>query len=486
MKAHKNSLSLILMVSSISLLVALQVFWLRKEYQSAGDNFKKETNLIFRNTLFGIMDSLFMTRVEYTHGNDSIAKEFLLHKPRGRHFRRVSGGKESDSIISFFDLKEKKARIEIFGSSEMEGDSIKNIINPIIKSFDGKTGPKSSFIIRMAPDTLDVDTIALKFEGQLLDVGRMVSFDIIKDEHDGKMPYMDSSAFTTDFVRISPETRYAASFRNIPPLLLKEIVPQMLFSAFLTVLTTLAFVVLYRNMLLQQRLMDQKNEFISNVSHELKTPVATVSVALEALKNFNALEDPKLTKEYLDIAQSELNRLSTMTDKILKTAIYDSKGIEFESENVNLQNLIKQVASSMRMVWEKQKVEVSFRFVGSDFKLLGSSIHLGNVIYNLLDNAVKYSPPPAHILVSLQEEAHQYILKVQDQGIGISKEYQRKVFEKFFRVPHGDTHNIKGYGLGLSYVANVIKAHHGKITIESEKSQGSTFIIILPKGHVKS
>jgi signal transduction histidine kinase len=224
-----------------------------------------------------------------------------------------------------------------------------------------------------------------------------------------------------------------------------------------------------------------KIDFISNITHELKTPVTTVSVALEALRDFKGLENPQTTKEYLDIAQGELNRLTLLTDKILKTAIFENKGIGFEPEPVDMLKTVDQILHSMKLVFEKQKAKVRFERQGDAFTIVGGSVHLTNVIYNLLDNALKYSGGEPNITITLQEDQQQVTLRVSDKGIGIPGEYSKKIFEKFFRVPTGDVHNVKGYGLGLSYVQAVIRSHNGSIDVASKPGEGSTFTISLPK-----
>jgi signal transduction histidine kinase len=166
---------------------------------------------------------------------------------------------------------------------------------------------------------------------------------------------------------------------------------------------------------------------------------------------------------------------------VLRTAILEDKGVEFKADPVELDKIIEQVLSSMKLLFEKQEANVSFEKTGSDFNMMGSNIHLTSVIYNLLDNALKYSPLKPEIKISLKEEANSLLLAVKDNGMGIPAEYQKKVFEKFFRVPTGDVHNIKGYGLGLSYVESVVKSHKGTIKVESEPGHGSNFVITLPK-----
>jgi signal transduction histidine kinase len=205
---------------------------------------------------------------------------------------------------------------------------------------------------------------------------------------------------------------------------------------------------------------------------------------LEALKNFNALDNPARTAEYLEIAQHELRRLTLMTDKILKTSVFETRGVDLEFDDVEFDMITEQVISSLKLLLERRKMQLHYHKIGTDFNLHGAEEHLTNVLYNLVDNAVKYSADGSSINIRLQEQGSVITLTVEDNGLGIAKEYHGKIFEKFFRVPSGDLHNIKGYGLGLSYVAGVIRNHNGKISLESEPGSGSKFIVTLPKKHV--
>ena len=278
-----------------------------------------------------------------------------------------------------------------------------------------------------------------------------------------------------------PPYNYAVQINTIRPIILKEIAPQMFFSSVLTLLTLMSFIFMHRSIRSQQRLMMLKNDFISNITHELKTPIATVSVAIEALKNFKGIDNPKLTSEYLDIAQHELSRLSLLTDKVLTTSLFDEHGIKIEFEKIDLEKIISDVVNSLQLVFEKQKAIVAIDKKGNDFTLEGSDLHLTNVVHNLLDNALKYSPSNPVITISLMEEGAKILLIVKDKGLGIPAEFHKKIFEKFFRMPTGDVHNIKGHGLGLSYVESVVKSHRGSINLSSQPGMGSTFTITLPK-----
>ena len=273
---------------------------------------------------------------------------------------------------------------------------------------------------------------------------------------------------------------YRLNIHNKTAFIFKRIAIPILFSVFLVAFTALSFSLLYRNLLRQNRLSDIKNEFISNITHELKTPIATVSVAIEALRSFNANLDAQRTKEYLDISANELQRLSLLVDKVLKLSMFEKKEIELQYELLDMKSLVQEVTSSLRLQFEKYKAQVNISTDG-DTTLEGDRLHLVSVIFNLLDNAIKYSADSPRIHVKIIGKGDRVNLVIQDSGIGIPEEYKGKIFEKFFRVPTGNLHNAKGYGLGLSYVAHVINRHHGTINVESIPGDGSEFIISLPK-----
>jgi two-component system, OmpR family, phosphate regulon sensor histidine kinase PhoR len=275
-------------------------------------------------------------------------------------------------------------------------------------------------------------------------------------------------------------TTYRLDIHNKSAFVFKRIAIPILFSVFLVAFTALSFSLLYRNLLRQNRLADIKNEFMSNITHELKTPIATVSVAIEALRSFNANLDTQRTKEYLDISANELQRLSLLVDKVLKLSMFEKKEIDLQYELLDMKSLVDEVTSSLRLQFEKHHAHVEVITEG-DTTLEGDRLHLVSVIFNLLDNAIKYSPDAPRIYIKIIGNDNKVHLVIQDSGIGIPEEYKGKIFEKFFRVPTGNLHNAKGYGLGLSYVAHVINRHNGIINVESIPGDGSKFILSLPK-----
>jgi len=477
MKGRKKLLATALMISSLALLVVLQFLWIRGSYHEVAENFKRESNQIFRTTMFGLHDELVARSIE------TVDRDSLRVMMRGPALS-MDARSETDSVKRYVGVRRRTSQVEIILANPRSGDSVRQLIRPLMKRLSEGPPDAKSFIIRLSSDSIPGDSIRKAYASALADAGLLANFKIIQLDpfSNGEMRMLPPpGVFISEEVRLNPFNEYVAEFSDLQPFFLKKIAPQIFFCVVVTLLIVASFVVMYRNLRAQEKLMELKNDFISNITHELKTPVATVSVALEALKNFNVLENPARTEEYLSIAQNELGRLTLMTDKILKTTVFENQGMAYENEVADMDQLVQQVLSSMKLVFEKRKTQVTFERKGTDFRIRGGISHLTHVLYNLLDNALKYSQGENRIHVSLQSDDASLTLSVADNGIGIAPEYQKKIFEKFFRVPTGDVHNTKGYGLGLNYVASVVKSHGGTIDVESEPGIGSTFIVRIPK-----
>ncbi|MDP3393423.1 cell wall metabolism sensor histidine kinase WalK [Sediminibacterium sp.] len=274
---------------------------------------------------------------------------------------------------------------------------------------------------------------------------------------------------------------FQAKFNNPTPFLLLQILPQAFLSLLLIAFISIAFIFLYRNLLAQQKLAIFKNEFISNITHELKTPIATVNVAIEALRNFNALQNPDRTKEYLEISSAEIQRLSLLVDKVLKLSMFESDKIVLNKEWFNLKQLLEDILDSIKIQFDQKNALIEFNSSLREVFINADKLHISSVIYNLLDNALKYSGKNTVVKIHLTMLSDNFVeLRINDNGIGIAKQFQDKIFDKFFRVPTGDVHNIKGYGLGLSYVNHIIRQHNGSISVQSELGKGSEFVVQLP------
>ena len=231
----------------------------------------------------------------------------------------------------------------------------------------------------------------------------------------------------------------------------------------------------------QKALSDTKNDFINNMTHEFKTPLATVSLAVEALQDPDLLSQSKFRKRYLGIIKDENKRLVAQVENVLQAAALDKKDFKLKIEPVNIKELLEESSHHISLQLEQKNGSLTFINKLSNPIIEGDVFHLTHIFNNLLDNANKYSPEKPKITLEVKDEADFISLTVKDEGIGMSKESQRKIFDKFYRVPTGNVHDVKGFGLGLSYVKTMIEAHHGTISVQSDTGKGSTFTIKLPK-----
>ncbi|GAB3992880.1 hypothetical protein GCM10028807_26740 [Spirosoma daeguense] len=246
-------------------------------------------------------------------------------------------------------------------------------------------------------------------------------------------------------------------------------------SVFLLFLTTGSFLFMLSTILRQKKLSEVKNDFINNMTHELKTPIATVTAAVEAMQNFGALDDPKKAQMYLAISQNNLQRLSDLVEKVLNLAVEEKRELVLHPEPTNLNDVVADLVTSHEL---KATKPVTFRVtIPADTMVTVDRVHFGNALNNLIDNAINYSREAVTIQLAFLRSETGWQLSVADDGIGIAKSYQSAIFERFFRVPTGDLHPVKGFGLGLAYVRQVVERHSGSVSLRSEPGKGSEFLL---------
>lgn len=241
------------------------------------------------------------------------------------------------------------------------------------------------------------------------------------------------------------------------------------------------FVYAIRVIIRQKALSDIKNDFINNMTHEFKTPLATVSLAVEALQDPELSNHDKFRTRYLGIIKDENKRLVSQVEKVLQAAALDKNDFKLKIETIHLAELLESTVEHISLQVESKGGKIEFQNLLKNPEIEGDAFHLTHIFNNLLDNANKYSKESPNIKVIAKDDQDQVIVTIQDQGIGMSKEAVKKIFDKFYRVPTGNVHDVKGFGLGLSYVKTMLEAHKGGIYVQSEPGKGSTFTINLPK-----
>jgi len=270
------------------------------------------------------------------------------------------------------------------------------------------------------------------------------------------------------------------TFPNKKKYLISSILPMVILSIGFTGVIILVFAFALYQLLKQRQISQIKTDFINNMTHEFKTPIATINLALDAIRNPKIMSDGSKVRRYLRMIGEENKRMHAQVENVLRISRLEKKQLNIKKEKFELHDLIEDAIPHVELMIEDRGGIIKTKFEARTSTVLVNESHFTNVIVNILDNAIKYSPTAPEIEVSTETVRNFIVLKISDNGSGMSKSVQKKIFEKFYREHTGNVHNVKGHGLGLAYVKQIIDNHHGEIYVESEKGQGSTFIIKLP------
>jgi len=254
----------------------------------------------------------------------------------------------------------------------------------------------------------------------------------------------------------------------------------LLLSAFFVFIIILAFVSALYQLVRQKQISEIKTDFINNMTHEFKTPIATINLALDAIKNPKIIEDKEKVLRYVKMIRDENKRMHAQVENVLRISKLEKNQLDVSKEKVDVHDIIEEAITHVELLVDNKGGFIKVDLNAGLTEILGNEFHLNSVIVNMLDNAIKYSVDAPKINISTENINSNIIIKIKDQGIGMNKNVQKNIFKKFYREERGNIHNVKGHGLGLSYVKKIIEIHQGEIFVESEKGAGSTFSVILP------
>ena len=255
-------------------------------------------------------------------------------------------------------------------------------------------------------------------------------------------------------------------------------IPAVIFTFVLLLTFLFTIVVIFR----QKRLTEIKNDFINNMTHELKTPIASISLAAQMMNDPSVAKSEQMAKHLGGVISDESKRLRFLVEKVLQMSMFDKKSIVFKKKELDLNEMVENIAQSFTLRVEHTGGKIYTDIEAVDSAIFVDEVHFQNAITNLMDNAVKYRKPdePIDIYIKTWNEKDRLCFSIRDTGLGIKKENVKKIFEKFYRVHTGNVHDVKGFGLGLAYVKKIINLHEGEIKCESELGKGTTFTISLP------
>jgi two-component system phosphate regulon sensor histidine kinase PhoR len=269
---------------------------------------------------------------------------------------------------------------------------------------------------------------------------------------------------------------------NIKTLVLQKLKWRIATSVLFTIIILAAFFLTVRTMLRQKKLGEIKNDFINNMTHEFKTPIATISLAVDAMRNEKVISDREKLGYFSGIIKEENQRMNRQVETILKASQLERQEVDLNLKPVHVHEVIKDVVDNFALQLESKNGKVEMQLNAANDLIDADEVHFSNLVNNLVDNAVKYAKDnvPPLIKLTTQSNGKNFTIRIEDNGIGMNRETVKRIFERFYRAHTGNVHNVKGFGLGLSYVKTMVEAQHGDIKAESTLGKGSTFTVDLP------
>ncbi len=536
---NKSGIRYIIILMSISLvgLILIQFYWISNDLKLQERQFNENVNSSLRSAVktlekriaanmlvTQLLDSTKNKQAEILNDNeefkivqnekrtnihqDSLTtrssqyqKKILVKEYKNQRYKKEIKIEESEKQI-FFRNKDFKYPVERTHNKLSElpvknrllksfFDSIETALNKaeIIRGLvmDFSLGNKNSLDL-INPSALDsILRKALQNNGIIIDF----AFGVLNPKSDSIIFCSDTSLinqlkespyktalFSNDFFQNTDHLTLFFPTKN--NFLFKQMAFVLSLSVGLILLIILSFSYTLSNVLKQKKISEMKTDFINNMTHEFKTPVSTILLASEALKDPAIINDSSRLHRLAHIIFEENNRIGLQVERVLKIAAMEKEDFKLQLNEVNLHQLIKKVVESIYIQVENKQGHIVCKLNGSNESLQLDELHFSNVLYNLLDNAIKYSVDKPSITISTEDADNCVLLVVEDAGMGMSREQQKSIFEKFYRVPTGNLHNVKGFGLGLSYVKKIIDMLNGSIKVKSEIGKGSRFEILLP------
>ncbi|HLN21609.1 MAG TPA: HAMP domain-containing sensor histidine kinase [Bacteroidales bacterium] len=474
----KNRRILVLMLTSQILLTLFVLQWLRAQYRMEKDRLEVLLTGLYIDARDEIVDTILFK---------SFVTPALMGKDNGKdtvYIKDLSGNTQEPAPIKHFERKsEITVRLDHNTDStsddtsslgKLDNDILLRSVRLIVShsSDQGKNVP----LVKELNMLKDSAVFKQHFSDRLKDSG--LKFMLIwktEDEFNGKHKTKQTilldpvSQFALPGVSVSGYNRYLA----------EKLLPQLSFGFLLVLITGLAFILSYRSLREHSIMTAMRNEFISNMTHELKTPVSTISIALESLSKYNMKSEREKIIEYLSLASSETKRLEELINRVLDQSVMEDS---FKPQNMAFCDPALIIADAVGIMQRRLGNSGSVEFLNQlgEKSIKCDQLMLKGVILNLIDNSIKYCDKDPVIIVSLKADNKNIIIEVSDNGPGIPVEYQSKIFEKFFRIPSGNIHNVKGYGLGLSFAYQVVTLHNGTINV-SNCNPGCNFIIKIPE-----
>lgn len=506
---------IVLMSVSLIGIASIQRFWIKNAYQTKQEQFTinvRQALLSVANEIqlkevegyyevyssyvdsIAIPDNVTFTELAYITQNRATNETFIFTDGiLEQDFKLATGLFDADvDSIQFRKLTNKQTKTTISGGldgsqgRETKTESfsrLKDYERNQFETFIGEVTSKTPIYKRISAEEIErllskeLDKRALESDFEFAVYSNEIETKVRSKnfEKDPESTYM-VPLFTND-TRSNYELYVDLSDKR--KLLLNNILGMTLLSLGFTSVIVFAYWNAISQLYRQRQISQIKTDFINNMTHEFKTPIATINLILDSLKNPKAREKPEFLDRYLGMIRDENKRMHAQVENVLQISKLEKNELNLPKERVDLKEITEEAINHLILLAENEGGYIKTHFNASNHSVLANRSHMTNVIVNLLDNGIKYTDGAPKIDVYTENIKHNVMLTIKDQGVGMSKQVQKKIFEKFYREHTGDVHNVKGHGLGLAYVKSILDDHDARIHLESEKGKGSTFTIKL-------
>jgi two-component system phosphate regulon sensor histidine kinase PhoR len=440
----------ILITLSLSGIIYIQVNWILTMVEN-----KQE---LLRHKLVDVMNDV---------GQQLIEERAASTNAKALHLRPGLGWRPSDQFM--MTLMQPPAISQTFTTEDVNEKLVKDF------NYRGLKDTRFEFCI-----TADFGISARLSFGPPELRSKGFSKEAVDTMHNLSAVYPLQAASNTDLGSIVPDEVLVVVVPNFRNIVLNEMRWMIAGAIFFTLVIIAAFYVTVNALLRQKKLSEIKNDFINNMTHEFKTPLATISLAVDALRNEKVTGDRQKSEYFSAIIKEENKRMNKQVETILQASLLDRQEQQLNLHPIHAHSLIQDAMENFHLQLEGKGGRAEMQLNAKNDMLDADEVHFTNLISNLIDNAVKYSKDNLLIRITTHSTARSLVIRIEDNGIGMSKETQRRIFEKFYRAHTGNLHNVKGFGLGLSYVKTIVDAHHGKIKVESVIGKGTVFTLEFP------
>ncbi|WP_196849603.1 MULTISPECIES: sensor histidine kinase [unclassified Flavobacterium] len=523
---NKLFFRLLVLLMSLSLIgiILVQVYWFNTSFKNNDDQFKFHVKQVIGNVADKLQQKeAYSFYDKYNHYKDSTGKipqkndllEFYYVQKNPKTNKTIV---YSNSIISedykisstFFDKKfdsdrfknfNSKRVTEVYNNNNIDNSSVQQNLIPDVKieksgNLDVLDNAQFEIFFKDIASAMPIQERVskeilqklIKKELEEYGVNTRFEFGIYNNNLATKVKSKDfkydkNATYSIPiFSDNEGNSKYQllVTFPHKKKYLLSELVSITVLSIIFTLIILIAYSSALNQLIRQRHISEIKTDFINNMTHEFKTPIATINLALDAIKNPKIIDDKEKVLRYLQMIRDENKRMHAQVENVLRISKLEKKELDIAKESCNAEEIINEAIEHVNLILEDRQGTITTHYDATRKTVLLNDVHFTNVIVNILENAIKYSPDIPKIDVVTENVKDMVIIKIKDNGLGMGKTAQKRIFEKFYREHTGDIHNVKGHGLGLAYVKRIVEDHNGQVYVESEKGKGSTFIIKLP------